>query len=259
MVKHLLMIAAIAVLSTGLSLTVVSTAESGEPDPTGSAVPTSSASPVPTLPDLGAPTFEEDFDTPAAAGGPFAATYAQSWQPYPDGMGGKYWSGKIISAHDGSMDVAMDGEHGAAGTFGTPTGAWTHVGGTFSIRARATGGGDNGLAVMLWPTSDDWSEGELNYPEGNFDGAVHAFHHLMVPGHEQEKVSYTADVSWRDWHTYTTQWVPGKYVRYYLDGKLVMSVTHDVPTTPHRYMFQIGNWGSSGHLLIDWVRTWDRT
>ena len=192
-------------------------------------------------------------------GGPFAATYAQSWQPYPDGMGGKYWSGKIISAHDGSMDVAMDGEHGAAGTFGTPTGAWTHVGGTFSIRARATGGGDNGLAVMLWPTSDDWSEGELNYPEGNFDGAVHAFHHLMVPGHEQEKVSYTADVSWRDWHTYTTQWVPGKYVRYYLDGKLVMSVTHDVPTTPHRYMFQIGNWGSSGHLMIDWVRTWDRT
>ncbi|MBK0296309.1 family 16 glycosylhydrolase [Bacillus sp. S34] len=66
---------------------------------------------------------------------------------------------------------------------------------------------------------------------------------------------FGADVSWRDWHTYTTQWVPGKYVKYYLDGKLVMSVTHDVPTTEHRFMFQTGFWGESGNLLIDWVAT----
>lgn len=223
-------------------------------------VTTASPTPAPTMPSYLSdrePAFSEDFDTPASAGGPFAATYRDSWQPYPDGTGGKYWSGKLISAHDGYMDVAMDGEHGAAGTFGTPTGAWSHVGGTFSIRARATGGEGNGVAVMLWPTSDAWVDGELNYPEGQFEGSPRVFHHSMTPGSERDTEHYNTRVSWQDWHTYTTEWVPGKIIRYYLDGKLVFTVPRNVPTTPHRYMFQVGNWGDPGHLQIDWVRTYD--
>jgi hypothetical protein len=200
-------------------------------------------------------TFAEGFDTPAPAGGAFAATYANAWQPYPDATGGKYWSSLIASAHDGVMDVAMDGKHGAAGTFGTPTGAWSHVGGTFSIRAKASGGAANGVAVMLWPTSNVRADGELNYPEGQFDGRPTVFHHSMVPGHEDKAKRIDTHVSWRGWHTYTTDWVPGQYVKYYLDGELIGTVTENVPTTPHRYMFQIGNWGQPGHLLIDWVAT----
>ncbi|WP_159573048.1 glycoside hydrolase family 16 protein [Curtobacterium sp. 18060] len=203
------------------------------------------------------PTFSVDFDTPAAADGPFAATYAQSWQPYPDGTGGRYWSGSQISAHDGYMDVALDGEHGAAGTFGTPEDAWSHVGGTFSIRARATGGADNGVAVMLWPTSDDWGDGEVNFPEGNFDSTPRVFHHSMVPGHEKRFDHYNTRVSWSSWHTYTMEWIPGRAVNYYLDGELVYTVARNVPSSPHRYMFQVGNWGDPGHLEIDWVRTYD--
>jgi hypothetical protein len=220
-----------------------------EPDPTAPpfAVGTTTAPPA------GA-TFAEGFDTPAATGA-FAATYANAWQPYPDATGGKYWSSLITSAHDGVMDVAMDGEHGAAGTFGTPTGAWSHVGGTFSIRAKATGGAANGVAVMLWPTSNVRADGELNYPEGQFDGRPTVFHHSMVPGHEDKAKRIDTYVSWHGWHTYTTDWVPGQYVKYYLDGELIGTVTENVPTTPHRYMFQVGNWGQPGHLLIDWVAT----
>jgi hypothetical protein len=226
------------------------TAATAEPGP---AAPPAAAD-VTTVPPAGT-TFSEGFDTPAPAGGAFAATYANAWQPYPDATGGKYWSSLVASAHDGVMDVALDGSHGVAGTFGTPTDAWSHVGGTFSIRAKASGGAGNGVAVMLWPTSNVRSDGELNYPEGQFDGRPTVFHHSMVPGHEDTAKSIDTHVSWHGWHTYTTDWVPGQYVKYYLDGELIGTVTQNVPTTAHRYMVQTGNWGQPGHLLIDWVAT----
>lgn len=209
----------------------------------------------PTLPTSPkhAPTFLENFDTPAAAGGPFASTYTNSWQPYEEGTGGKYFSGQLISAHDGVMDVTMDGKHGAAGVFGPPDTAWGRIGGTFSIRARVVGGDHNGVSIMLWPTSNIRSDGEINYPEGNFEARPMVFHHSMIPGHEGSAQPYDTGVSFRDWHTYTTVWKPGTSVSYYLDGTLIDTITTDVPATPHRYTFQIGNTGDPGHVLIDWV------
>ncbi|QKS11866.1 glycoside hydrolase family 16 protein [Curtobacterium sp. Csp1] len=257
--------AAIVLTAAALAALTVSAVSSADarpqPHPDGTAVvsgatPTASATPAAPPTGDGPPTFAEDFDTPAAAGGAFATTYAGSWQPYPDGMGGKYWSGPTVSAHDGYMDVAMDGKRGAAGTFGTPDGAWAHTGGVFSVRARAIGGDGNGAAFMLWPMSDRWSDGEVDFPEGNFAGPVGAFVHSTVPGQERQAAGLHTDASWRDWHTYTTVWEPGRTVRFYVDAQLVFEAHDHVPTTPHRYMFQIGDWGAPGHLEIDWVRTW---
>jgi hypothetical protein len=197
--------------------------------------------------------FVEDFDT-AAAVGRVAAAYRQAWQPYPDGTSGIYEPSKTVSVHDGVMDVALGGA-GAAGTFGTVAGAWDHVGGSFSVRAKATGGTGNGAAFMLWPTSNTWSDGEIDFPEGNFESSPSAFQHSMTPGREAERAQVATGVSWRDWHTYTVDWDPGKSVTYSVDGKVLQTITKDVPTTPHRFMFQTGNWGASGNLLIDWVAT----
>ncbi|MGU3412069.1 glycoside hydrolase family 16 protein [Microbacterium sp. M1A1_1b] len=251
-----------AVVAAGVTLGSVSTADArpaigDRPSPSPSAA---TPTPTPTLaPPTTAPSFAEDFDTNAASGGQFAATYANAWQPYPDAMSNKYYSGEVISAHDGIMDVAMDGTRGAAGTFGTQQGAWSHVGGTFSVRARATGGDDNGAAFMLWPTSNVWSEGELDFPEGTFQGTVGAFSHAMTPGQERHQNGLHTTATWRTWHTYTTVWVPGESVKYYVDGTLVFADTQYVPTTAHRYMFQIGNKGEPGNLEIDWVRIWSAT
>jgi hypothetical protein len=227
----------------------VPTAPTATPTPT----PTSTPSPA-TDPDDDA-TFSEGFDTPAAAGGAFAREYADAWQPYPDGTGGRYFSGPLVSAHDGVMDVALDGKRGAAGTFGTPDDAWSHIGGTFTVRAKATGGDGNGAAFMLWPSSNVWADGEIDYPEGNFDAAPSAFHHSMVPGKEPTAQYLATGVDWRDWHTYSETWVPGKSVTYSVDGRVIGTVSRNVPTTEHRYMFQVGDWGQPGHLLIDWVST----
>lgn len=217
--------------------------------------PTPVVTPPATTPPPATVGFREDFNTPAAVG-KVAAAYSESWQPYPDGSGdGKYTAGKTVSVHDGYLDVTLDGKNGAAGTFGTSEGAWGHVGGTFTVRAKATGGDGNGAAFMLWPTSNVWSDGEIDFPEGNFDDVPSVFHHSMIVGQEANAVHLTTGVDWRDWHTYSETWVPGKSVTYSVDGKVIGTVTENVPTAPHRFMFQTGNWGAAGHLLIDWVET----
>ncbi|ROP66010.1 glycosyl hydrolase family 16 [Curtobacterium sp. PhB130] len=200
-------------------------------------------------------SFVENFSTTAAANGAFAKTYKNSWQPYPDA--GQYSSGSQISSHDGLMDVKLDGANGAAGTFGTPTGAWSHVGGKFTVRAKATGGDGNGAAFMLWPSSNTWSDGEIDFPEGNFEATPMAFQHSMTPGQEANSTMISSGVNWRAWHTYSVEWIPGKSMTYSVDGKVIRTTTTDVPTTAHRYMFQVGNWGASGHLFVDWVSTYD--
>ncbi|MCA5922077.1 glycoside hydrolase family 16 protein [Curtobacterium oceanosedimentum] len=199
-------------------------------------------------------SFVEDFDVPAATG-LVTAAYPQSWQPYPDGTSGIYAPSRTVSVHDGVLDVALGTGAGAAGTFGSADGAWDHVGGSFSVRAKATGGDGNGAAFMLWPTSNVWSDGEIDFPEGNFESNPSVFHHSMTPGREAERVQVDTGVSWRDWHTYTVDWVPGESVTYSVDGTELRTITEDVPTTPHRFMFQVGNWGDEGNLLIDWVST----
>lgn len=199
-------------------------------------------------------SFVEDFSTNAVTG-LVQSLYPQSWQPYPDGTSGIYAPSKTVSVHDGVMDVALGTGAGAAGTFGSSDGAWDHVGGSFSVRAKATGGDGNGAAFMLWPTSNVWADGEIDFPEGNFEDSPSVFHHSMTPGKEAERVQLGTGVSWRDWHTYKVDWVPGESVTYSVDGKVLGTVTHDVPTTPHRFMFQVGNWGEQGNLLIDWVST----
>lgn len=223
------------------------------PTPTGTPTPKPTSTPTPTTPPTTA-GFREDFTTPAAVG-KVDSTYPQSWQPYPDGTGGRYYSDQIISVHDGYLDVALDGKRGAAGTFGTRDGAWDHKGGTFTVRAKATGGDGNGAAFMLWPTSDVWSDGEIDFPEGNFDDAPSVFHHSMTPGDEADAEYIATGVDWRSWHTYSETWVARKSITYSVDGKVIGTITHDVPTSEHRYMFQVGNWGNTGHLLIDYVET----
>jgi hypothetical protein len=201
--------------------------------------------------------FQENFDKTAAVGA-VDSTYPNSWQPYPNGMSGKYYSDDIISTHGGNMDLYFgNGAKGAAGTFGTANGAWGHVGGTFSIRMKQVGGASEGVAVLVWPSSDKWGDGELDAPEGYLNGDTQIFHHKMAAGQESQSYQYNMGNKWNDWHTYTVDWKPGSggYVKYYLDDKLVFTNTSDVPTTAHRYMIQTGNHGKGGHLVIDWVRT----
>jgi hypothetical protein len=217
--------------------------------------------------------YTENFDTAAPAGtgtSSFLNVYANSIQPY-DEVSPNYQQRAMMSAHDGVLDAAMDGTRGHAAVFGSPTNSNDRIGGRFAMRAKAIGAFNNGPAVMIWPSSTaegPWSDGEIDFPEsvsgpGGLQGFQDApwIHHHRMNADMNLAQDVPLNVSWRDWHVYSCEWYPpGKgptpttgSVRYFVDEVLVYTTTQDVPTTVHRYMYQVGAYGQPGNLYIDWV------
>lgn len=215
--------------------------------------------------------FTEDFNTVASAGQAYS-TYAGAISGYGDS--GNYRTGNV-SAHDGMLDIAMPGGTAtSAGTggvivIGPSTTRWARLFGRFSVRFKAVGASQSGAAFMLWPSSNKWSDGEIDYPEGSFGGNIQMFHHPTPCYPDQNSPvagqpycgtnAAWADTktSWRDWHVASTEWKRDS-VSYYLDGALIKTVTTSVPLTNHRFTIQAADSGAgvteAGNLLIDWVR-----
>ncbi len=204
-----------------------------------------------------AKVLKEKFSTPAASGN-VLETYSRSMVAYHDNA---QYRRANLSVHDGKLDIKLKGTTGAAVVFGPPHSVWGQTYGKFRIRFQVTGGSSYGAAFMLWPTSDVWSHGEIDFPEGSFDDQIHVFHHPTpcdlddVPGTPPHCASFDGlptGKSWHTTHTATTEWTPGM-VRYYLDNKLIKTVTHDVPTTKHRMTVQVAPVSgkkTEGHLFI---------
>lgn len=218
--------------------------------------------------------YTENFDTVAPAGtgtSSFLNVYANSVQPY-DEVSPTYQQRALLSAHDGVMDVGMNGTQGAAWVWGSVALANSWQGGRFAMRAKAIGAFNNGPAIMIWPSNNAWVEGEIDFPESvsgpggsiGFQDSPWIHHHTMDtsnPGDQSGAQDVALGVSWRDWHVYSAEWYPpGKgptpttgMVIYYVDEVEVYRTQVDVPTTPHRYMGQVGAYGKPGNLYIDWV------
>ncbi len=196
----------------------------------------------------------ENFDRNARAD-QIAEKYGDSFRAYSDN---KAYSAANLSVHDGSFDFTLDAENrkGAAGVFGPPDSVWGMQYGKYSIRFKAVGAVGNNAAIMWWPSSDIWGDGELDYPEGSLGGSIWVHHHEVGCAdacYEAEDVN--TGVLWTDWHTASTEWTPTS-VKYYLDDQLLATFKTNVPTTDHRMTVQA--WAKkkkldSGHLLLDWV------
>jgi hypothetical protein len=202
----------------------------------------------------------EDFTTDAGLGA-FQDTYANSWCGYEEGTGGQYFNNATISAHDGLMDIALDGTQGAAGSFGPPETCWGDTYGRYSIKFKAEDASGYGTAMMVWPSSDVWGDGEIDYPEGDFDGTFHAYQHPLGCSDCSSSVNADSNASFRDWHVATTEWSP-EGVNYYVDDQLILATTDDNPNTDHRWTIQVAPVESNaqaGNLLIDWVSSYSYT
>jgi beta-glucanase (GH16 family) len=125
------------------------------------------------------------------------------------------------------------------------------------------------IAFMLWPVSDKWKEGEIDWPEGGLDGQLYggsamkgSFGKGATKFDPAERTFSPAGPG--DWHVATTEWTPGK-VRWFFDGELTDQTTipRGVPNTPMRWTLQAetSDWATStypdaataGHLEIDWA------
>ena len=182
----------------------------------------------------------------------FSDLYGKSWSPYDNG--GKYYQ-SAISASNGMMKIALNGTTGAAGVFGPTATRWGHLYGRYSICFKAVAADGNGTAILIWPSSDIWGDGEIDYPEGNFESTLQVFHHGVGCMECAAADGFNTGVSWREWHIATTEWTPST-VKYYLDKQLIKTVTHDIPKNNHRFTIQMApntNNSLPGYFYIDWV------
>ncbi len=202
--------------------------------------------------------YSQDWKTTASSA-QMSTTYKDIWCPYDDGVADFYHS--TTSVHDGVFDFNLDGTKGGAGWFATTGGCdkGGDIYGRYSMRIKATGGYGYMLASMLWPNSDVWGEGEVDFPEGYLHGTMYLWQHGVGCGNScaQNVDGYSTGVSFTDWHTVTVEWMPTS-LKYYLDGRLIRTQTTNIPTTQHRHTLQMSPWipGQPGHFYIAWTASW---
>jgi len=215
--------------------------------------------------------FAQDFNSPAALG-KVGDVYGQSmagYDGYTDTSGkGTYTPGSVLSVSEGKLDYYLHTEGGrprvAAPVLNDYAG---QTYGRYSIRFRADDLPGYKIAFLLWPSSDNWNEGEIDWPEGDLNGPMSpasAVKGTLSGGAMKfdppARVHSSTDSS--DWHVATTEWTPGS-VKWFWDGALVgqTSLSSGVPTTPFRWTLQaetaIGGpapaTNVAGHLQVDWA------
>ncbi|GAB5078278.1 glycoside hydrolase family 16 protein [Arthrobacter sp. AD-310] len=217
-------------------------------------------------------TGVQDF-TQNAAAGKVDEVYGPDMRGYdgfPDSSGrGIYTPDAVLSVRNGKLDYFLhtDGVPRVAST--VPFGYNGQKYGRYSIRFRYDSLPGYKIAFMLWPVSDDWNDGEIDWPEGSLDGQLYGA--SAIKG-SFEDGAMKFDPSYRKysssgpgkWHVATTEWTPGK-VRWFLDGKLVDETrkSSGVPTDPMRWTLQAETSlqastrfparDVAGHIEIDWV------
>ncbi|PRY70590.1 carbohydrate binding protein [Glaciihabitans tibetensis] len=218
--------------------------------------------------------YAEDFSRDAALG-QFSSVYGEEWAGY-SGFGdtadvGTYAPDKVLSVHDSALDFYLHSENGVPQVAAPmPDGYNGQTYGRYSLRFKSDNIDGYKIAFLLWPTSDDWNDGEIDWPEGNLAG-------VMSPASAQKGTysdgrmtfdppvrTYSATDA-TDWHTATTEWTPG-LVKFFWDDVLVGTTTvpEGVPDAPMRWTLQAETnldgqavpADASGHILIDWVKAW---
>jgi len=256
---------------TALTFTVAATVTSPVmATPTAAAPTNASAMPVGNLPNW-TQNYSEDFTT-AAARGSVDAVYGSpmaGYNGFSDTSGhGTYDPGSVLSVSNGALDYYLHTENGrprvAAPVLNNYAG---QTYGRYSVRFRSDKLPGYKIAFLLWPETDDWNEGEIDWPEGNLGDRMSpasaikgSYSNGSVKFDPPNRVYSATDST--GWHIATTEWTPGG-VQWFWDGQLVGSTTQPagVPDTDFRWVLQAetaldGSTPSAdtaGHLQVDWA------
>lgn len=270
-------VSAPAATSTEASMTQApvpapSTTQTPQPDP----APTDpSVMPVGDLPGW-RQVFTEDFDTPVTLGHIAASRYAQTWLAYDgfvdtSGMG-TYSPHEVLSVHGGALDWYVHTQNGrhlvSAVVPKIPETGWGQTYGRYSYRFRSDALPGYKFVAILWPDSDNWGEGEVDFPEVNqLDSSQGMYANLYPPGDVAagtpgEPARFTTDIPANDtgWHVATIEWLPGS-LTFVLDGVTLGTFTQGVPDTSFHLVFQVEtnldgvppDDSVAGHVQLDWV------
>jgi beta-glucanase (GH16 family) len=208
--------------------------------------------------------FAEDFNTDVPLGSFPGDAYENRWTGYhgfeDTRGGGTYSLTRTLSVHDGVLDIDLHSEDGTtyvAAPVPLVDARWGgQTYGRFSVRFRADPVPGFSTAWLLWPDSNVWDEGEIDFPEGRLDSTFFAANHCL---RDPTKLCYQSGGAGRydRWHVATIEWTPDK-VRFLLDGEVVGSSTES-PSTPMHWVLQTETAekgpspSDAGHVQIDWV------
>src|SRR6202011_4757673 len=173
--------------------------------------------------------FRDDFTTDVPPGS-FPGALAGRWGAYPypakDTHSGTYWPQKVISVHDGVMDLNLHTENGvhlsAAPSPIIPGAGPGMLYGRYAVRFRADPLPGYKTAWLLWPDSGVWPrDGEIDFPEAGLDDPICAFMHRLGGGGQDV---YCSGATYPTWHTAVIEWTPQR-LTFILDDRVVGSST----------------------------------
>jgi hypothetical protein len=207
-----------------------------------------------------------------------SSTYARRFFAYSGGdtFGhGVYDAKRVNSVSGGLLDWYLHKENGqpyvSALVPVVPATGWGQRYGRYSVRFRSDVVPGYKMAFLLWPDSDNWGEGEIDFPEAGSleksgkDNSIYA--NLYPRGNTRTgtpgtptRFSTTTQAGDGLWHIATMEWSPNK-LTFILDGVNLGSKTAGVPTTPMHWVLQVEtsiggparNSNAAGHLQVDWA------
>ncbi|WP_157720537.1 glycoside hydrolase family 16 protein [Friedmanniella luteola] len=218
----------------------------------------------------------EDFDAEVPLGGFSSSPYSPGFSAY-DGFAdtfghGRYDPAEVLSVQDGSLDWDLhtsEGVHHVAAVVVTvPGSGWGQTYGRYSVRFRSDAVPGYKLAFLLWPDTDRWGEGEIDFPEAHsLDSDAEIVANLYRTGDGADtpgtSAGFDSGVAVADsgWHVATVEWLPSS-LTFELDGVVLGTKTAGVPSTSMHWVLQVETAESGpddsarGHVQVDWVAAW---
>lgn len=212
--------------------------------------------------------LSQDFTTNAAAG-QFSSVYP-GWADYDGGHDtsghGIYDSAATTSVSGGVLDEYLHTEGGVARAMAlTPPAGGSHqTYGRYAVRFRSDLLPGYKIAWLLWPTNDNWAQGELDFPEADLDHTIEGFAHDVTGSPERNAWVVSTGTTMTSWHTAVMEWTPSG-LTYTLDGQSWhTSDPSAIPRGPMNWVLQTETAENgaapaasvSGHVSIDWVAAW---
>jgi len=216
--------------------------------------------------------FADDFTSTVPIGS-FPTAVSDTWSAYQNGWpdtthNGTYMPSQVVSQHDGVLDMyihTVGGVHMVSALLpkipGAPGGEDGLQAGRYAVRFKSDPIQGYKTAWLLWPDSGKWpADGEIDFPEGNLDGAISAFVHHQFGSSGRDQDWYGTAASYGGWHTAVIERTSSS-VKFYLDDQLVGQSTSRLPSTAMHWVLQtettldgsIPSDSAAGHVLVDWV------
>jgi beta-glucanase (GH16 family) len=182
---------------------------------------------------------------------------------------GTYWNGAFawdpsqVELGGGVLTIATERQGGFWESGGLSTIPEGQTYGSYEFRARLDEGQGTSAVILLWPTSNQWTD-EVDIVEAY--RADRSFFAFTNHGDPNETQFVQVDVS--EWHDYRLDWTPGALVLS-VDGQERSRITTDVPSQPMSFGMQghvhaasetwfggapDGSTPSRVELEVDWVK-----